>query len=443
MSQMNLLALPHDVLLYILQQDSLDPRSLCRLESTCRTLRQVIDERIWRRAFLGHRHCNALHPPASWKAEYARRTAWSRDWRGLSGTHPHARAPPAHKLRRFALKVMSGGVLSRPPRPHTHSVDPSDPACHATIHAALLAAAPFDRVLVREGVYRERLRLDRSVEIVGAGRVGSTVIIGSDGPTVETLAKVSVRLHNLTILQQPRAARGASMSGAVFVKGGSLLVMEECAVSSETGHALVVQGLDSCAYVLHNLIERSKGVGVLVCDFAKGLIEDNVIASNGRAGVAILSGGDPIVSANKIHDGLDSGVLVSEKGRGRVEDNDIFGNRRAGVAILKEGAPLVKRNRIHDGKDSGVLVCENGKGAVVDNDIFANKMAGVAIGRGGASLITGNTIRDGNGGSLCLSAHSKGLIASNVIHEDPRAAMQVPEGLLTEVTQKNQIRYWS
>ena len=171
---------------------------------------------------------------------------------------------------------------------------------------------------------------------------------------------------------------------------------------------------------MHNEVHHGKGVGVLVCDNAKGVIEDNVISCNGRAGIAILSGGDPLVCANKIHDGMDSGapfrlhpsaptlhppyasflshspspcppdtlitgVLISERGRGRVEDNDIFGNRRAGVAILKEGAPLIQHNRIHDGRDSGVLVCENGQGSVVDNLIFANQMAGVAIGRGGAS----------------------------------------------------------
>ena len=212
-------------------------------------------------------------------------------------------------------------------------------------------------------------------------------------------------------------------------------------VSSETGHCVVMQGLDSCGYILHNVVHRGKGVGVLVCDNAKGVIEDNVISSNGRAGIAILSGGDPLVCSNKIFDGMDSGVLISERGRGRVEENDIFGNRRAGVAILKEGAPLVKRNRIHDGRDSGVLVCENGKGSVVDNDIFANQMAGVAIGRGGASRVTGNVIRDGHGGSLCLSAHSRGLISANVIHQHPRVAMQVPEGLLPEVTEQNLIRY--
>ena len=84
---------------------------------------------------------------------------------------------------------------------------------------------------------------------------------------------------------------------------------------------------------MHNAVANGKGVGVLVCDNGRGVIEDNDISFNGRAGVAILSGGDPLVCHNKIHEGMDSGVLVSEKGRGRVEGNDIFSNRRAAVAI--------------------------------------------------------------------------------------------------------------
>ena len=82
---------------------------------------------------------------------------------------------------------------------------------------------------------------------------------------------------------------------------------------------------------MHNEVHHGKGVGILVCDNAKGVIEDNTIACNGRAGIAILSGGDPVVRQNKIHNGLDSGVLVSEKGKGRIENNDIFCNMRAGV----------------------------------------------------------------------------------------------------------------
>ena len=97
--------------------------------------------------------------------------------------------------------------------------------------------------------------------------------------------------------------------------------------------------------MLHNVINNGKGVGVLVCDHGKGVIEDNDISFNGRAGVAILSGADPHVCANKIHRGMDSGVLISERGRGRIEENDIFGNRRAGVAILKVPQPRSPRMR--------------------------------------------------------------------------------------------------
>lgn len=445
-----LLALPSDLLTCVLQQPCIQARELCRLEACSKMLQGMVDDQVWRSVFLAQRRCNALREPDSWKQEYARRDSWSRGWRQLltsSTSPPQSSAWVTHhtqKLRRFALKMISTSPLSVTSHSTTHIVEPTgaEPGSFLTINAALEAAKPFDVVLVSPGTYRERIKLDKPVELTGRGPLGSAVIVGTDGPTVEASCRIACRIARMRIEQQAQSS-SSPMSGAVLVKGGALLIVEESIISSQTGHCVVMQGTDSCGYILHNEVHHGKGVGVLVCDNAKGVIEDNAISCNGRAGIAILSGGDPLVCSNKIHDGMDSGVLISERGRGRVEDNDIFGNRRAGVAILKEGAPLVKRNRIHDGRDSGVLVCENGKGSVVDNDIFANQMAGVAIGRGGASRITGNTIRDGNGGSLCLSAHSRGLISANVIHQDPRAAMQVPEGLLPDVKENNLIRYAS
>ena len=86
------------------------------------------------------------------------------------------------------------------------------------------------------------------------------------------------------------------------------------------------------------------------------MVEDNDISENKRAGIAILTGGDPVVRQNKIHNGHDSGVLVSEKGRGRIEQNDIFCNMRAGVArrldsrglksLPKASAKLIKKSNV-------------------------------------------------------------------------------------------------
>ena len=526
-----LLSLPHDVLQHVLAQPSLGARELCRLEQTSQLVRSFIDDDVcWRRVFLASRRRPALGVPSSWKSELTNREDWSRSWRqrGLADTDGQSpdepsllrssdasqlgasivrcvSTPSRKKLRRLALMMFPGHLCSSHGHHDVHIVDPSHPEAFASISAAIACARPQETVLVAPGTYHERLEIDKPGDILGMGPIGSVTLIGTDGPVVQVASsRVACRIAKLRI-QQHIGAESAPMSGAVRVEGGAVLVLEECSISSMSGHCVVVKGADSCGYILHNQVTRrlsllpvpplpplpprraaaahsalcsldqlavrplarglllsspsaltfnpqlqphraqvhkAKGVGVLICDHARGLIEDNDICENARAGVAILSGGNPVVRLNRIHDGKDSGVLVSEKGRGRIEENDIFSNLRAGVAILREGAPFVARNRIFDGYDSGVLVCEQGKGSVVDNDIFANQMAGVAIGHGGASAVKGNTIRDGTGGSLlCLSSHSKGLICANVIDQDPGAALQVPDGLLPEVQEQNLIRF--
>eukprot|EP00308_Calcidiscus_leptoporus_P004949 CAMPEP_0119353072 /NCGR_PEP_ID=MMETSP1334-20130426/2287_1 /TAXON_ID=127549 /ORGANISM="Calcidiscus leptoporus, Strain RCC1130" /LENGTH=283 /DNA_ID=CAMNT_0007366273 /DNA_START=416 /DNA_END=1267 /DNA_ORIENTATION=- len=269
--------------------------------------------------------------------------------------------------------------ILRQPCFDTLVVDPnaSDPDTFSTISAALLCCKPYGTIVVRTGRYHEQLRLEKPVEIVGTGPASSTVLIGIDGPAIEVSRRIVGRIVNMRIEQQALSI-SAAMSGAVFVKGGAKMIIEECSLTSAAGHCIVVQGLHSYGYVMHNIITNAKGVGVLVCDHGKGVVEDNVISFSNFAGVAVLNGADPHVRRNKIHEGMDSGVLISQRGRGVIEENDIFGNLRAGVAILKEGAPLVKRNQIHDGRDSGVLVCEDGKGDVCENDIFGNQTAGVA-----------------------------------------------------------------
>ena len=431
----SLMALPSDVLSTIIHQ-IVDPLDLCAVEACCWLLRELIDDNVWRNLFLSRRRGTVLREPECWKKEMERRDLFSKDWRKITGSS----CPKMRLSQKLRLMISLGAVPRK--ADSTLVVDPAGrEGSFTTIGAALASAKSFDTLLLRPGEYAENIRLTDHVEIVGTGPIGSVVLSGTvDHPVVEVATRVSCRIANVFVKQTARDD-GVAMSSAVLIKGGASLVLEESVVSSEIGHCIVIQGVGTTGHVLHSAISNGKGVGILVCEEARGVIEDNDISCSGRAGVAILTGGDPVVCQNRIRDGLDSGVLVSEKGRGRVEDNDICGNRRAGVAILKEGAPLVKHNRIHDGRDSGVLVCENGQGSVVDNEIFANQMAGVAIGRGGASRVTGNTIKDGSGGSLCLSLHSKGMISSNVIHQHPNAAMQVPEGLMLEVQNHNYIRY--
>ena len=245
----SLLALPGDILLTVLQQPCLGPKELCRLELCCSALCALVDDTVWRQTFLLHRRSNALQEPENWKREYARRDQWSRSWRQLiTGAQmpcPHMQRLGGHtqKLRRFALKMMSGTPPPPPPPQFaTHIVDQrsTDPRHSKTISDAMAKAKPFDVVLIEPGVYHERLRMEKPVELIGVGPIGSTVVIGTDGPTVEAASRVACRIAKLRIEQRAQGDGGA-MSGAVLVKGGAMLILEESIISSETGHCVVMQ----------------------------------------------------------------------------------------------------------------------------------------------------------------------------------------------------------
>lgn len=193
----SLLALPTDLLITVLHQATIGAQELCCLEECASALKAAVDEEIWRAAFLNERRSNALREPDSWKSEFARRESWSRGWRQLGTSSQTPACAPTRlgghtqKLRRFALKMIST-VPAAPPPPQyaTYVVDPrgSETGSFPTISSALMRAKPFDTILVEPGTYFERLRLEKPVELISRGALGSCLIVGTDGPTIEVRA---------------------------------------------------------------------------------------------------------------------------------------------------------------------------------------------------------------------------------------------------------------
>ena len=197
-------------------------------------------------------------------------------------------------------------------------VDPLHRGDHATISAAIDAANPGDRIVVRPGLYEEGLVIDKQLEIIGEGE-RSEIVVRAEGQNAVLFRTTMGRVANLTLHQ----AGGASWYGVDIAQGR--LELDGCDIASES----------------------------LAC-------------------VAIHDGADPRLRRNRIHDGKAGGVFVYESGQGTLEDNDIFGNVFAGVEIKTGGNPTLLRNRIHDGKTGGVFVSEGGQGTLEDNDLREN-----------------------------------------------------------------------
>ncbi|MCX6830124.1 MAG: right-handed parallel beta-helix repeat-containing protein [candidate division Zixibacteria bacterium] len=257
----------------------------------------------------------------------------------------------------------SRGPLSKT-EPPTLIVDAFHRGDHLTLGDALKAAKPGDRILVRPGLYKEGVTIDKPVEIIGDGALGEVVIEAKGKDTVVFMANMG-RVANLTLRQV-----GGGDWYCIDITQGRL-DLEGCDITSQSRSCVKIHG-GADPRLCRNQIHESKRGGVYILEYGQGSLEDNDIYGNMMSGVVIKTGGNPILRRNRIHDSREDGILVGQYGQGVIEDNDIFGNAFAGVEIREGGNPTLRRNRIYKNLYEAIWVYKGGQGVFEDNDLRGN-----------------------------------------------------------------------
>jgi nitrous oxidase accessory protein NosD len=302
--------------------------------------------------------------------------------------------------------------------PESIIVSPGRDGQFRTIADAVGRAIPGARIFVRPGTYREALRIERPVEIIGEGPAAGIVLEGTGGPLVQSKAD-TLSLHGLSLNGQ--AGEGAGAPLVEILRGTALI--EDCTLSTgSTGLALAgnkargilrrlsLHGFRTSAVMvsgrasaqMNGCTVASSRSGITVTDGSEvgirgchieggsygiefgsrsgGIVEGSEITKYAYAGVLIRDGADPGVQGCSVHHG-NFGIEVSDRGKGVITDCDIAGNAR-GFFITRSGNPVVQRCIIHDGQ-FGVGASEKGKGSFEECRITGNLYAGVSS-RGGA-----------------------------------------------------------
>lgn len=314
--------------------------------------------------------------------------------------------------------------------PESLIVTPAGDGHFRTISDAVAAAVPGTRIFVRPGVYREGLKIERPVEIVGEGPASGIILEVAGGPIVHAKADM-FSLHGITLQGSTGAGAGSPLveilrgttlvedcvlasgdtgigiagnrtrcflrrltlhsfrTGAIRISGRAFAQLDGCRISSSRSGITLGEGAEAGIKGCH--IDGGH-YGIEFGSRSSGTLEGSEITLYAYAGILVREGGDPAVRKCSIHHG-NFGIEVSDRGKGVFEDCDIAGNAR-GLFITRSGNPLVKRCTIHDGQ-FGVGASEKGKGVFEECRITGNLYAGVSA-RGGAHprlarcQITGN-----------------------------------------------------
>ena len=231
--------------------------------------------------------------------------------------------------------VVRPAAKSEPP---THVVDAfPQRGDYTTIGAAIEAAVPGDRILVRPGLYQEGLVIDKPLEILGDGPVADIEVQARGAHALVFKANIG-RVANLTL----RQAGGEGNWHGVDITQGRL-ELEGCDIASQSLACVAIRdGADP--RLRRNRIHDGKQNGVFLHESGLGTLEDNDITANGYRGMTVAAGGNPTVGHNRINRNKEQAVRVYEGGRGVFEDNDLTGNTRGPWRIAEDSEPNVTRS---------------------------------------------------------------------------------------------------
>jgi parallel beta-helix repeat protein len=283
------------------------------------------------------------------------------------------------------------------------------PGGYTTITEAVKAARDGDTILVRPGRYEESVVVQgKAITIRGDGERDAIVVGWDEGP-VFRLVETRSTLTGLTISGGDRDAR-FEVIVALRVTGGAPQ-LDGLRVTNGRGYGIVFEA-GAAGAIGHSQIDGHNRAGISVDDGASPRIEENEIWANSGAGISIGGGGsDPLVRANRVHDGGWSGIFVAGGASPRIEENEIWANTGAGISIGARNIvltglrwnnagtdPLVRANRVHDGVGPGILVWGGASPRIEENQIWANALAGIDIrGRGTDPLVRANRVHHGQG----------------------------------------------
>lgn len=282
---------------------------------------------------------------------------------------------------------------------------------YTSVREAIEAAKPGTLILLRRGIYKEAIVVDKSIEIVGDGPLGEVElrVSGNDAIVLKTSM---ARIANLKINHE------ANGDSSALVTGQGRADIEGCDISSDSTYATVfVAGGDP--RFRRNRVHGSSKIGISVVG-GDGSFEENEVCNQGAYGLCVV-GGTIRITRNRIHSSR-QGVLVGASCA--LEDNEIFENRM-GITNFQTASPIIRRNRIHANEMAGIWDYDQSQASIEDNEIFGNGYHGVYINGEARPILRANRIYDNKACGVKMKDRAVVTLEDNLITNNVESGLEI------------------
>jgi len=269
---------------------------------------------------------------------------------------------------------------------------------YATIDEAVRNARPGAAIYIRPGVYIEHLVLDKPVELIADGPLGSVTIRGNDRGCI-AVSDAKVIFRGISV----RSIAGR----AIYVAKGSVEI-SDCDISGHAEPSVEVNE-GGTATVQHSVLHDASH-GVLLDRGGGAILTNCDIFACAEQGIAIEQrGGHVLVQNSRIHDNKREGVWIDGGGRATLSECDIASSReKACVGGWWGSAITIQNCKIHNGAQQGIFL-EKAHLTIDHSEVYDNGLEGIAVYQSSVATITTSKIRGNHSSGVRIRAGTAGI----------------------------------
>lgn len=338
---------------------------------------------------------------------------------------PPAKPPPVAESTPSTVSEPASAKVPPPVRYKTHIVDPMPRrGDFHTIADAIDAADPGDRIVIREGTYRESLRLSKPLELIGEGDRDRILVVTAEGDALHCDAPMA-RVQGLRF----RRETGGNDFG-VWVTSGAA-EFEDCVFESRSLSCVEIYGDGTSPTFRRCAMRHGASAGLSILNGAEPLIEDCTMEGNQLAGVRVEDEGTrPVLRRCVARDGMQAGFFFHSDAAGMMEGCEATGNAYSGVQIQEAANPALRDCILRGNKQCGLVVKKGGMGEISGCEIAENGMVGVYVGEGGSPGVTNCRISGNAYQAVWIEgAESGGTFRDNDLRGNVHGAWNIATGV--------------
>jgi nitrous oxidase accessory protein len=197
---------------------------------------------------------------------------------------------------------------------------------YSKIQEAINAAEVGDKIEVSEGVYRENILVNKSLNFTALGDViidaGGNYL---NGPAI-TLTADNVTIEGFTVMNSTNIPGDPYAGAGIDLRSNNSVLKNNTLINNYRSGIKILKGHNNT--IINNTI-RDNYEGILIAESDDNNIRNNYIIKNSGAGVAFIRGAkNNSISSNEISKNS-MGVMSRDSSYNHIGHNNLIGNKQA------------------------------------------------------------------------------------------------------------------